>query len=302
MPACLHPLTGWKTRDGQALLGNREPPNAAYRLAIPCAGCVHCRQNHAFSWALRCQLELQRHDCASFVTLTYDDAHLPDTLVKRDLQLWLKRLRSALQRGLTPDRTIRFFACGEYGETNGRPHYHAILFGLDATEDHLVDEAWNTTNATTGGITRTFPANARTIAYTAGYTAKKREPKFRLAHHDRPRLDRTGTYFYRHQNPFFQMSRGGRGANGQQLGGLGSNAKQWPESWRLYAIQNGFKKPVPRYLHQAWLAQATPLQLEDLEQEKYELSLTRHTTPEQQRAQEKITLAKHSINAAKKLL
>lgn len=283
---CFHPLSGWKTWNGETLLGNQEPANARHKIAIPCGGCVNCRQAKAAAWALRCQLELQQHHAAAFTTLTYDDAHVPDTLVKRDLQLWLKRLRDTIRRSAT-DRTLRFFAGAEYGETTGRPHYHVILFGVSAEEDHLIDDAWGL------GLTRTFPANARTIAYTAGYTAKKREPKFRLAHHDRPRLDRTGTYFYRHQNPFFQMSR---------RPGIGSHARQHTQSWRLYSIQNGFKKPVPRYLHEAWKAQATPLQLEELEQEKYELTLSRDITDQQLRAQEKITIAKHAITAARKKL
>jgi hypothetical protein len=61
---------------------------------------------------------------SSFVTLTYDNDHLPlaGTLVKRDFQLFMKRLR------FSRSHAIRFYACGEYGETTRRPHYHAILF------------------------------------------------------------------------------------------------------------------------------------------------------------------------------
>ncbi|ALS03454.1 VP4 [Gokushovirus WZ-2015a] len=85
-------------------------------------------------------LELQYHDSAYFVTLTYDDFHVPKayypdpvtgeahtsyTLCKRDFQLWMKRLRKKFS-----DYKIRFFACGEYGGLTKRPHYHAIVFGL----------------------------------------------------------------------------------------------------------------------------------------------------------------------------
>jgi hypothetical protein len=49
------------------------------------------------------------------------------SLDKRQLQLWLKRLRTALAPlGLR----LRFFAVGEYGSETSRPHYHAIIFGL----------------------------------------------------------------------------------------------------------------------------------------------------------------------------
>lgn len=91
-------------------------------------------------WANRCMLELQYHDSAYFVTLTYNQDHVPIsyyadpetgeaqqsmTLSKRDWQLFMKRLRKAF-----PDDKIRFYACGEYGSTTFRPHYHAIIFGL----------------------------------------------------------------------------------------------------------------------------------------------------------------------------
>lgn len=66
------------------------------------------------------------HGRASFVTLTYDDRHLPRdrSLSKAEWQRFAKRLRH--HHG-----PFRFIACGEYGQDNYRPHYHAIIFGLD---------------------------------------------------------------------------------------------------------------------------------------------------------------------------
>jgi hypothetical protein len=66
-----------------------------------------------------------------FVTLTYAPEFLPvvdgvQTLVPKHLQAFLKRVRADVGPGL------RFFAVGEYGSVSKRPHYHAILFGLDS--------------------------------------------------------------------------------------------------------------------------------------------------------------------------
>lgn len=67
------------------------------------------------------------HANNSFITLTYSPEHLPSdgSLRHEDIQLFFKRLRKKFGEG------IGFFMCGEYGELNGRPHYHACLFGLD---------------------------------------------------------------------------------------------------------------------------------------------------------------------------
>lgn len=92
---------------------------------VPCGTCLECRIQHARQWADRCVLEAKHYKDNYFVTLTYDDDFLPDhnSLEPRDLQLFLKRLRKAF-----PKTKIRFLACGEYGDTSFRPHYHLILF------------------------------------------------------------------------------------------------------------------------------------------------------------------------------
>lgn len=115
---------------------------------IPCGQCRGCRLEYSRQWADRCLLEMKQHKESFFVTLTYNDEHIPlheyvdkntgvvgevASLEKRDFQLFMKRLR----KNYTFDNKLRFFAAGEYGDQTFRPHYHAIIFGL-----HLDDLIW----------------------------------------------------------------------------------------------------------------------------------------------------------------
>lgn len=74
------------------------------------------------------------HDSNCFLTLTYDDEHLPEdrSLNKKHFQDFMKRLRK--QTG----EKIRYYHCGEYGEEYYRPHYHALLFGFDPVDKVLI--------------------------------------------------------------------------------------------------------------------------------------------------------------------
>lgn len=67
------------------------------------------------------------HSDNAFLTLTYSDDYLPNmgSLEPRHLQSFLKMLRMEIY-----PLKIRFFAVGEYGDENWRPHYHAILFNF----------------------------------------------------------------------------------------------------------------------------------------------------------------------------
>lgn len=246
---CLQPLPAWRTAAGAVALGAAFQRNARY-LELPCGRCTGCQLAHARAWALRCQLELQNHDQGVFSTLTYDDKHKPVTLSKTHLQLWLKRLRARLQRSKTA-RNVRFFAAGEYGETTRRPHYHAILYGVGLDDRDLLETTWGL------GHLRTDPLNPQRIAYTAGYTQKK--TGWHLLQREQ-RIDPETGECYTWQPPFIQMSR---------RPGIGHEAKKWPHLWRSYAInRQGNKIPVPRFLHEAWKQQATPDELEQLQQEK----------------------------------
>ena len=93
-------------------------------LDVPCGHCLACRIARTREWTVRLLHESEFWEDTIFVTLTYDDEHLPSdrSLVPRDLTLFFKRLRKDLG-----DRKIKYYACGEYGDTFGRPHYHAII-------------------------------------------------------------------------------------------------------------------------------------------------------------------------------
>lgn len=105
-------------------------------IKIPCGKCRGCRSQKARAWADRMVLELDHSKKAVFLTLTYNNEHVPCrfdqctgqavlTLNKRDLQLFFKRLRKRF-----PDNDLRYYACGEYGSNTHRPHYHVILYGI----------------------------------------------------------------------------------------------------------------------------------------------------------------------------
>ena len=89
---------------------------------LPCGKCVECLKQKSTEWSYRIMLEASQYDKVCFITLTYRDN--PVTLVKKDLQNFIKRLR----KFVCPLK-IRYFACGEYGSKHKRPHYHVIIFG-----------------------------------------------------------------------------------------------------------------------------------------------------------------------------
>lgn len=273
--ACYDPLPATRLPWGGISLWKEESDGLSLRL--PCGTCLGCRTSQAKAWALRCQLELQSHDAAAFTTLTYNDENLPVTLSKRHLQLFLKKLRKT--------RKVRFFASGEYGETNQRPHYHAILFGLSDRDRDYVHDMW------AKGHSKTVNVTPAAIAYTAGYTSKKIGYKADAAHE---RIDYTTGEIYQWEPPFIQMSR---------RPGIGADARQFINSWRLHAVSNkGQPMPVPRYLHNAWKLQATDSDLEDLSYQKHQLALKRDSSVPRLKAAELIAISKQHLDGAKRTL
>jgi len=132
---CYSPLQGYRSAE-LTKNGKRKivfSPNSAlgtsklFQVEVPCGQCIGCKLRRSREWAIRCMHEASLYESNCFITLTYDDYHLPEygNLQISDFQKFMKRLRKRFGDG------IRFYHCGEYGEKFGRPHYHACLFNFD---------------------------------------------------------------------------------------------------------------------------------------------------------------------------
>ena len=106
-------------------------------MTVGCGRCMPCRVNRTQEWGIRIMHEAKLHKNSLFVTLTYCKETLPKngTLVKRDLQLFFKKLRNFLK--------VRYYACGEYGDKMDRPHYHIALFGASIGNRDFIEKCWS---------------------------------------------------------------------------------------------------------------------------------------------------------------
>lgn len=138
------------------------------KVPVPCGRCPHCVNRYASAWSFRLMQEEKQSTSAYFITLTYAGDHLTftgnrfATLVKSDLQEFFKRLRYA-QAG-SAYSGIKYYAVGEYGSKNKRPHYHVILFNADIQH---IDPAWQLGSIYYGDV---GPAS---VGYCLKYLMKK---------------------------------------------------------------------------------------------------------------------------------
>jgi len=109
---CTHPIRIYDTA----------PTDAG--LEVPCGKCTQCRIRRSSEWGIRVVHEMAYWHHTCFVRLSYNDEHLPkdEAVSKDELKQFLRRLRKRTG-------ALKYLACGEYGETDARAHYHAILFG-----------------------------------------------------------------------------------------------------------------------------------------------------------------------------
>ena len=181
--ACTRPLYAYKKDGAVVVLKGRGgvPGDESFR--VPCGQCGHCRLRAAQDWAIRCMHEAQTSEAACFITLTYDEDNRPEdwSINKKHFQDFAKRLRKRVG-------PFRYLACGEYGDESSRPHYHAILFGVDFSDDREIfqrNEEYNIyvsptlTQAWGKGFASVGDCTFESCAYVARYTMKKQGMKVR---------------------------------------------------------------------------------------------------------------------------
>lgn len=148
----------------------RYVPGEPEKIPVPCGRCPQCKLRRVQSWIFRLQQEEKISSSSYFVTLTYSTDTVPITrngfmtLDKTDVQKFFKRLRK-----LQPDVKLRYYAVGEYGENNSRPHYHILLFNLVSTE--YIEQAWTVNNENFGYV-HIGAVSSASIAYTCKYIDK----------------------------------------------------------------------------------------------------------------------------------
>lgn len=174
--ACYRPVTAWKPVDGPIFFSEKKD---CREIQIACGQCIGCRIAKREAWALRIVAESKMHKNNCFITLTYDDDNVPSdhSLNYSHFQKFMRTLRK--RTGMP----IRFFMCGEYGDSFDRPHYHALLFGFDFSGDRVKSNSIYSSNDVyrsellercwTRGFSSIGELNYATARYCAAYVVKK---------------------------------------------------------------------------------------------------------------------------------
>lgn len=295
--ACNKPLLGFQSYEKKAN-GKRivafSPDGGTHPIALPCGRCMGCRLDRARSWALRLQLESLSHKTSCFLTLTYDEDHIPehDSLNPTDLQRFIKRLRKRIS-----PINIRHYCVGEYGGKFERPHYHAIIFGYDFPDRRVyldrpagrIDNSTILTELWPFGHATVQDAGIGSFAYVSKYAVKKITGEKAKQWYEWVD-DQTGEVHQRIPE-FARMSRRpGIGADWLQ--------KYYKDLYPKGYVTNGkgVKFPPPEYfnkLYERWF----PEQMEELRNERREEVFKRYNEAniERMEAREKIQRAQFNL-------
>lgn len=223
----------------------------------PCGKCLNCRVDRKTMWSDRAKYALKEFGCGTFLTLTYSDHMIrcicrDDVLKKSDVdgqtrynlyyphvQNFLYRLRSEIKynekktgikdSGLRSD--FKFICTGEYGEQNGRCHFHLLVFGLDfARAKSLYKRNW------IYGFIESRPILNGGIAYVLKY------------------IDKMVTGDQKYQLYTQHGITAPKQVQSNSLGvGLYSKSHINSDDW-TYPVGRGKSRPIPRYWKDKFLA------------------------------------------------
>ncbi len=215
-----------------------------FKIKVPCGKCIGCRLDYARHWAIRSMHEARMHKDNCFVTLTFNNEHMPDngSLCRGYIQSWLKRFRWKY------GNNIRYMLCGEYGSKTHRPHYHILFYGFNFPDRYVwserhgnlyyrspgLEEIWrDASSSESNGFSVIGDVSFESSAYVARYITKK---VFGVPAKD---------HYNGREKEFLNMSR---------MPGLGNEFfyKYWSDMYNVgyvvcYNRGKKFKAPIPRY-------------------------------------------------------
>lgn len=142
-----------------------ESPNGKF----PCGKCRACKLrkvNEKMIISIFAAQEYKKK--GQFLTLTFNDEHLPDGLDHSIIAAFMKRLRR-----LDGTPNVKAFIAGEYGEKSGREHWH-ILFYNHKYDLELVRKAWRHPRTKESfGFVYDGTLTPKSMKYVSGYINKK---------------------------------------------------------------------------------------------------------------------------------
>lgn len=288
---CFFPVDAFELEGGGRPSFDPYHPLRIRAIKLPCHQCRGCRMQRASMMGMRCMHEASLYGINnSFITLTYDDEHLPEggTLVKRDFQLFMKRLRYEFR-----DTRVRFLGVGEYGDRSDRPHYHALIFNhrfdrsrqpVSSGKDGKTYMSEELKKLWPYGMSSTGDLTFRSAGYVCRYALKKRSENGLAVRV----IDADGVITMLEPEFSLMSTHPGLGTGWLQ------KYQQHTFAWD-HVIVNGKERPVPAYydrLFERWGG--------DIETVKFarELKARRHAadnTPERLDVRERVAEAREAM-------
>ena len=266
---CLKELTAYNNPDGgRPIFGWAGVKQGLTEIKLPCGKCAECIHDYYSYWATRGYYELLNWSSNYFITLTYDNDHLPPdrSLNKKAFQKFIKKVKFAY--GSTKENPIRQIYCGEYGENNLRPHYHLILFNCEISDleetrksdqGHLCYSSKKLSDLWGNGLVELSEATPATIAYLFKYILKKKSRRDR----EKPLslVDRDGiTWDVEHE--FIETSRNP---------GIGAHMRNSSSIRKGFLSVDGVPRALPKYFLE-YLKNTDPGFYEKLKDQRFDFA------------------------------
>lgn len=278
---CTREITAYQNPSGgRPIFGWEGVKNGLPEIKLPCGKCPECCKDYYTMWATRGSRELAHWDSSLFITLTYDEDHLPanKSLDKTHVQKFLKRLKKKYKS--TEENPIRQIYCGEYGTKTLRPHYHVILFNMDfldkkkhykSAQGHQVFISDELTKLWKNGNAEFGYASPASIAYLFKYILKKKTRKEKRKPLTLELPD--GCYDVEHE--FIESSRNP---------GIGAHFRGSDSIKKGFLTVNGVKKKIPKYYLED-MKKNNPFEYEKLKDAKFDFASKQQTLSPLRKAQ-----------------